>query len=302
MKYDVFISYSRKDKKRVEEFCELFSNAGISFWIDRDGIENGENFKTVIVKAIEESTVLLFFSSKNSNATPWTAKEVGIAVARRKTIIPIRLDASPYNEGIEFDLINLNALDCTNESKQQEAIAKLLLSIQSRCQHTVQVDDVVKKYQGNRKKTKRWLLVFISACLLLVGFIWIVSYIEEKQDYRAMESQAKAIIAHADRLVENEMQKCYFDDEGVRCFDSISSSQLILAKEMYDSVYSLLPSVDPKMMTAKISDLQDVIDSMYAYFVEKYKVCVETQREYTARFCRNRYLELDNYVSKSLVE
>ena len=64
MKYDVFISYSRRDKKKVKEFCKAFSNAGITFWIDENGIENGENFKSIIVRAIEDSSVFLYFSSK----------------------------------------------------------------------------------------------------------------------------------------------------------------------------------------------------------------------------------------------
>ena len=81
IKYDVFISYSRKDKKTVIDFCEKLSKAGISYWLDNHGISNGEEFKSVIVKAIEESAVFIFISSQSSNESQWTAKEIGIAVA-----------------------------------------------------------------------------------------------------------------------------------------------------------------------------------------------------------------------------
>ena len=114
MTYDVFISYSRKDKKTVKEFCNTLSKSGITFWFDEEGIENGEDFKTIIVKAIEDSTIFLFFSSKDSNISIWTAKEIGIAVARNKHIIPIKLDNSNYNKAVEFDLVNLDFVDFTN--------------------------------------------------------------------------------------------------------------------------------------------------------------------------------------------
>ena len=70
IKYDVFISYSRKDKKAVMDFCEELSKASISYWLDNQGISNGEEFKSVIVKAIEESAVFIFISSKSSMFPP----------------------------------------------------------------------------------------------------------------------------------------------------------------------------------------------------------------------------------------
>ena len=108
IKYDVFVSYSRKDKKTVMDFCEELTKAGISFWLDKNGISNGEQFKSVIVKAIEESAVFVFCSTVNSNASDWTAKEIGIAVARGKHIIPVKFDSSPYNKSVEFDLVNID--------------------------------------------------------------------------------------------------------------------------------------------------------------------------------------------------
>ena len=60
MKNDVFISYSRKDTKIVDEFVSRLESEGFRVWIDRDGIESGDAFKRVIVKAIKESALFLF--------------------------------------------------------------------------------------------------------------------------------------------------------------------------------------------------------------------------------------------------
>ena len=105
---DVFISYSRKDSAIVQEFAKHITAAGFSVWMDIDGIESGDEFKDKIVSAIEESRVFLFFSSEASNASPWTVKEVNVAVALKKSIIPIRLDESAYNKSILFDLAGLD--------------------------------------------------------------------------------------------------------------------------------------------------------------------------------------------------
>lgn len=108
---DIFISYSRYDSDVVNELVTLLEQEGYSVWIDRDGIESGDDFKRVILKAIKESKVVLFFSSEHSNVSDWTAKEIGVAVKYKKHIIPVMLDDSNFNEAVEFDLINLDYVD-----------------------------------------------------------------------------------------------------------------------------------------------------------------------------------------------
>jgi hypothetical protein len=111
MEYDIFISYSRADSAIVNTFVQQLESAGYKVWIDKAGVYSGSQFKRVIVQAIEDSKVFLFFSSKNSNTSPWTANEIGIAVNRKKPIIPIKLDNTRYNPSVEFDLINLDFVD-----------------------------------------------------------------------------------------------------------------------------------------------------------------------------------------------
>ena len=59
--HDIFISYSRKDSEAVGRFVEKLTEEGYSVWIDKDGIESGDQFKLIIVKAIEDSKIVLFF-------------------------------------------------------------------------------------------------------------------------------------------------------------------------------------------------------------------------------------------------
>ncbi len=128
-KYDIFISYSRKDSEIVLPIVRDLESQGYVVWIDTKGIECSEQFKTKIVRIISNSTVFMFFSSEHSNSSEWTAKEIGIAVARKKPIIPIKLDNTLYNESVEFDLINLDFADYTTDpQKAKEKIQKAVVT------------------------------------------------------------------------------------------------------------------------------------------------------------------------------
>lgn len=145
MKYDIFISYSRKDYEIVHKIVSDLRVMKYNIWIDIDGIESSEQFKEVIVSAIENSSVILFFSSANSNASDWTAKEIGIANARKKPIIPFKIDNAMYNRSVEFDLINLDFIDYY--SNKDIAITKLYKALHSKCTiHDYPKEDMHKNF------------------------------------------------------------------------------------------------------------------------------------------------------------
>ena len=131
-KYDIFISYSRKDSELVLSVVKQLQERGFTIWIDKDGIESGDAFKSVIVRAIKNSDVFLFFSSKASNESPWTVKEVNTAVHLKKTIIPVRLDDADYNDSILFDLVGLDFVDLVNEEKRIGVLDKLMNTLLSK--------------------------------------------------------------------------------------------------------------------------------------------------------------------------
>lgn len=137
--YDVFISYSRKDyldeNHRIIEgniitkIKDAFINSGISFWFDEeyDGVSGGDAYMTRIANGIAESLILVFISSKNSNATDMTAGEIATAHLYKKKIIPFRLDDTPYNRSIIIKIAPLDYIDYfTNPEK---AINELITSI-----------------------------------------------------------------------------------------------------------------------------------------------------------------------------
>lgn len=108
MKYDVFISYSRKDRHIVDEICELLNENNISFWRDVREIEPGGKFMGEIVDAIKSCKITLFVSSTNSNQSPYTAKEVALAFNEGKHIIPYKIDHSMFSKNLELLFSDIN--------------------------------------------------------------------------------------------------------------------------------------------------------------------------------------------------
>lgn len=128
-KNDIFISYSRRDKSKVDEVVNHLKNLGYNVWIDIDGIESGDAFRGVIVDAIENSELVLFFSSKFSNNSKWTTKEISLAVDSDKYIIPIKLDSAKYNKNIRLDLIDLDYIDLSEIKIYDASVEKLCRTI-----------------------------------------------------------------------------------------------------------------------------------------------------------------------------
>ena len=93
MKYDIFISYSRKDFNEVNAFlmtlCEHIPN--LTYWFDITGIESGDEFDDKIITAIDNSRCVLFMLSDNSLASNWSKDEVVYAKNTKKKVIPILL-------------------------------------------------------------------------------------------------------------------------------------------------------------------------------------------------------------------
>ncbi len=132
MKYDIFISYSRKDSAIVKKFADELRKAGYIYWMDIDGIESGDEFKKNIVSAIKEARVFLFFSSEASNTSVWTVKEVNVAVNLKKAIIPVKLDNSVYNDSLLFDLVGLDYVLYDRDCEASVVVEKLIRSISKR--------------------------------------------------------------------------------------------------------------------------------------------------------------------------
>ncbi len=136
-KYDVFISYSRKDYvdehkivipgNEVSKIKEALTTAGITFWFDEEGIYSGEAFTEKIVTNIEASIIFVYLSTANANSSPWTSREIATADELKKYIIPVRIDHTPYNRKVLFRIADRSYIDY--KANPQKGLEELIDSI-----------------------------------------------------------------------------------------------------------------------------------------------------------------------------
>ena len=128
-KYDVFISYSRKDFDEVNAFVEMLKQRipTLDIWFDMDGIESGDEFRDKIISAIKRSKYVLFALSKNSDQSEWTRKELGFAKGKGIKIVPVLLRGAHLQE-MDWFLFEFSGVDCIDIVDQKQ-IDKLIKNL-----------------------------------------------------------------------------------------------------------------------------------------------------------------------------
>ena len=110
MEYDVFISYSRKDSEVAKRICKAFDEAGITYFIDLQGISGGFEFPTVLAEAIINSRIFLYLESENSYESRFTQSEITFAFNEKPKggILPYIIDGSTMPPALRFVFSNIN--------------------------------------------------------------------------------------------------------------------------------------------------------------------------------------------------
>ena len=125
-KYDVFISYSRKDSDAAKAVCRELERAGLTYFIDKEGILSGQLFVDIIVQSIRNSRLFLFLASNNSYSSPIIMDEIFAALdnVQENTIqlVTYIIDDSELPESLRFRLRRYNW-----RTLQQHPIAEVLI-------------------------------------------------------------------------------------------------------------------------------------------------------------------------------
>ena len=127
--YDIFISYSSKDSKVVHTYASYLERQGYRVWYDVKGLYTGVEFSQEIVNSIENSKLVIFFSSAHSNESKWTKGEILSALKFTKPILPVRIDDSEYDKSLMLVLLPLQYLDFKLKS-QNESFKDLFDAVQ----------------------------------------------------------------------------------------------------------------------------------------------------------------------------
>jgi hypothetical protein len=122
MPHKVFIAYSSRDKLVADAACAALEAQRIPCWIaPRDvlpGVEYGES----IIRAINDSEIVLLIFSSNSNSSPQVRREIERAVSKAKIILPFRIEDVIPTGAMEYALSSTHWLDALTPPLEKSLI------------------------------------------------------------------------------------------------------------------------------------------------------------------------------------
>ena len=107
-KYDVFISYSRKESAIASEICKAFDQVGFTYFIDIKGLGGVTNYVTKLADELDNSKVMLLLASANSYRSKYVPIGLHYAFNHDITILPYALDDTTPPKDFEILLIHTN--------------------------------------------------------------------------------------------------------------------------------------------------------------------------------------------------
>ena len=122
-----FVSYCHRDEGAVRKVLKELYAKGMRLWFDMD-LEGGEQWREAISHAIRSCTVVLYFHSANSAESEECCNEINLAYAKKKTIVPIRLDETDYQAGADLFLTSqqsVNAFKYTTEELMNDILSNV---------------------------------------------------------------------------------------------------------------------------------------------------------------------------------
>jgi hypothetical protein len=121
--HEVFISYSRHDSDAANALADVLSKAGVSVWLDRNAIQEGDAFDTQIEEAIAQTSVVIVIWSTHSVKSHWVRAEAAYALGKRK-LLPILVDQSePPLQFMQLQTIDFRYWDRTSKHHAFQQLA-----------------------------------------------------------------------------------------------------------------------------------------------------------------------------------
>ena len=124
--HEIFISYSRHDSDAANALADTLCKAGLSVWLDREAIQEGDAFDTQIEEAIAQTRVVIVIWSEHSVKSHWVRAEAAYALGKHK-LLPISIDQSePPLQFMQIQTIDFRYWDRTSNHHAFQQLAGAL--------------------------------------------------------------------------------------------------------------------------------------------------------------------------------
>lgn len=270
MKYDVFISYSRKDSVVADKICRIFDKQepAISYFIDRQGIDGAAEFPEILANAIDESSIVLFLASANSYKSDYTKKEIAYTINKKggTALFPLMLDNAKLPGSLELQLSNINWRVLGGAYTLEESLV-------SDIRKKLEDPNIGETFETKKhKKDNKMLLGAICSVLVIFAVSLFLVFKDSKAKKSAIHSSemAEQLMLSADSLLASvESLKLREIDED-RLIEELSLLDRASAKvkeaqlmrnEYIGTEFLPLFTINPE---EKVRKIEATKDSMYA--------------------------------------
>lgn len=118
MRYDVFISYSSKDKDVVQSICRHLEECDVRCFVAFRDIPKGKVWAEEIISALDNSSMMLVVFSDNFNRSRQVDREIEIASEDGKPILTCRIADVEFQGAKKYYLKNINWIDAFPDIEQ----------------------------------------------------------------------------------------------------------------------------------------------------------------------------------------
>lgn len=204
--YDVFVSYSSKNKNVADAIVADFEQHGIRCWYAPRDIMPGTSWVSAITDALRMVKVQVLIYTDESNASRQVMNEVALAFNEGKTIVPFRLSETRMSDEFEYYLSRVHWLDAVTKNladniTQLRNYVEVILS-------GVEKAFVAGSTQSGKKRGSVHVITLITAAILLVSLLSLTAYLifrdsgsevqpDEPDAYITPESQTNESDAYA---------------------------------------------------------------------------------------------------------
>ncbi|ACK66704.1 putative signal transduction protein with Nacht domain [Rippkaea orientalis PCC 8801] len=203
--YDVFISYSRRDKEFVRLLWEKLLEANYTVWVDWQDIPPAEDWRQEIYQGIEASHNFLFIISSHSLTSVFCQEELTYAINHNKRLIAIIIQ-EPQNEDINPDLAKINWIFCSGCNGQEcdnfkQSFQQLLQALETDFNY-------VKYHTRLLMRAKEWENKQYNSDFLLLGtnLEEAEKWLAESQDKQPEATALQQKYIQTSRIIETERE------------------------------------------------------------------------------------------------
>ena len=127
----VFISYAHADNAAVEPVVSAVKDAGRDVWIDKGGINPGENWAGEIVRGIKSAKGVMVMCSPSAFESDHIKREVYLADRYKKPMLPVFIADAQPPEDFEYFFAGVQWLELFKlpEADRPAAIGKALAAV-----------------------------------------------------------------------------------------------------------------------------------------------------------------------------